>query len=168
MEILHTPWRRKYVVGARETRGCLFCDLLANPGSDAERLILHRGTRAFLLLNLFPYTPGHVMAIPYRHVASTLDLQPDEFEELLILCGLSERLLRDAYGCQSVHIGSNLGEAAGAGVPGHLHFHIVEWPEQPLFEACKNDEVAPEAVTETYERLSKRLPKMLEKMGDLA
>ncbi len=153
LEILHTPWRRKYVVSARETEGCVFCDLLSDKRSEKERLILHRGKSGFLMLNLYPYTPGHLMAIPYRHLSSTIEIESNELGELMELCCLGERLLRRAYGCRSIHIGANLGEAAGAGVPGHLHFHIVAWPEQPLWEACKNDTRPPEAVQETYKRL---------------
>jgi len=163
IEILHTPWRRKYVVGARETDGCVFCNLLEDDRTDQQRYILCRSEIGFLLLNLYPYTPGHLMAIPYRHLASTLELEAKELVKLMTLCRLGERLLRRAYGCRSIHVGANLGEAAGAGVPGHLHFHIVAWPQQPLWDNCKSEEEAPESVSETYERLKLLLPEI----GDL-
>ena len=161
MEILHTPWRRQYVVSAREYPGCVFCDLLNEGECDEARYILHRDKRSFLLLNLFPYTPGHLMAIPYRHVATLQELEEDELSELFAMAALAERLLRRAYGCRSVHTGANLGAAAGAGVPGHLHFHTIAWPESPLWEACCNSETAPEELPTTFARLAGFLPDVL-------
>jgi ATP adenylyltransferase len=153
MKILHTPWRRPYVVSAREYRGCLFCDILAAEGPDRERYILKRGEHALLLLNAFPYTPGHLMAVPYRHLADSTALTPDEFGELLAFAGLGEQLLRRCYGCRSVHGGANLGAAAGAGVPGHLHIHLIAWPEPPLYERCQDALEPPEPLPETYQRM---------------
>ncbi len=157
MEILHTPWRRKYVISARDYPGCPFCDLLAAKGSDQDRFILHRADTAFLVLNIYPYTPGHLMAVPFRHVSSTEDLKPGQLLELLNLCRLAEKILRRAYGCRCVHAGANLGQAAGAGVLGHLHFHIVARPEDPLWERCRRDSEPPESLEETFRRLQEAL-----------
>lgn len=157
MEILHTPWRRTYVVGAREYEGCVFCDLLNEAAPDEARYILYRAPQSFLLLNLYPYTPGHLMAIPYRHVATLQELREEELSELLAVSALAERLLRRTYGCRSVHTGANLGAAAGAGVPGHVHLHTIAWPESPLWEACRDSEEAPEDLATTYARLAAAL-----------
>ncbi len=162
MEILHTPWRRPYVLGARSTQGCLFCDLLAANGRDAEPSILRRARRACLMLNAFPYTPGHMMAVPYRHAPRLEDLPQDELVELLHLAQLAERLLRRSYGCRAVHVGANLGAAAGAGVPEHLHLHIVARPESPLWERCAEAAAAPESLAQSRARLQAAL----EELGD--
>lgn len=153
MDILHTPWRREYVVSAREYEGCLFCNILADERTDEQRRILLRGDHTFLILNTYPYTPGHVMAVPYRHLARTTELEPTEFAELLRFAQLGERLLRRCYGCRSVHGGANLGIEAGAGVPGHLHLHMIAWPEAPLYDACQGADGPPETIEETYRLL---------------
>ncbi|MCK4412871.1 MAG: HIT domain-containing protein [Candidatus Eisenbacteria sp.] len=153
MDILTTPWRMAYILAARSQSGCIFCDLLAREGSDAERFILERREHAFLVLNIYPYTPGHLLAVPYRHTALVNELTSEELAELFALCQTAERLLRRAYGCRSVHTGANLGRAAGAGVPDHLHFHIVAWPEGELRERWDGAESLPESLEQTYQRL---------------
>lgn len=165
MEILHTPWRREYVVSARDYRGCLFCNILEEDTPDRDRFILKRGRHAMLMLNAFPYTPGHMMAVPYRHLSEGTALSPEEFTELLELAGLGERLLRRCYGCRSVHGGANLGSAAGAGVPGHLHLHVIARPESPLYERCQQAHEPPEPVEETYARLHAVLQETLEEIS---
>jgi ATP adenylyltransferase len=153
MEILHTPWRRAYVLGARDHQGCLFCGLLGDSGPDAGRLIVQRARSSSLMLNAYPYTPGHMMAVPHRHAADLGGLPHEDLLELLELSQWAERLLRRAYGCRSVHIGANLGAAAGAGAPEHIHLHIVARPESPLWERCAESLEAPEALTATWQRL---------------
>ena len=153
MQFLTTPWRMEYVLSTSRHEGCVLCDLLANDVADEQRFILQRGKESFLVLNIYPYTPGHLMAIPYRHVASVSELSCDELAELLDLCRTGEKILRRTYGCRSVHTGANLGRAAGAGVPGHLHFHIVAWPAAGLWERCADAAEPPETLAETYARL---------------
>ncbi len=165
MEILHTPWRRKYVVSARDYEGCLFCDLLAPVGDDEARYILQRSATACLMLNTYPYTPGHLMAVPMRHASSTREMPREEWMELLELCRRGEWLLRRAYGCRSVHIGANLGAAAGAGVPEHLHFHVVAWPEEPLWSQCRTAADAPESLADSYRRLRELLDEAVDPPG---
>jgi ATP adenylyltransferase len=160
MEILHTPWRRTYVLGARSTPGCLFCGLLAEPCRDDELFILRREPHGCLMLNAYPYTPGHMMAIPYRHAPGLADLPHGELLELLQLAQLAERLLRRAYGCRAVHIGANLGAAAGAGVPEHLHLHIVARPESPLWDRCAEAVATPETLSTTRARLEAALAEL--------
>jgi ATP adenylyltransferase len=152
MDILTTPWRMAYIEAQAEAE-CIFCCLLARECRDAERFILERREHAFLVLNIYPYTAGHLLAVPYRHVAALNDLAPEALTELLLLCQEAERLLRRAYGCRSVHTGANMGRAAGAGVPDHLHFHIVAWPEGALRERWEGAETLPEPLEATYERL---------------
>ncbi len=166
MEILPTPWRRAYVLSARDHQGCLFCDLLAGRAPAEERGILVRGRHCSLMLNAYPYTPGHMMAIPDRHAAELGGLPREDLLELLELSQLAERLLRRCYGCRSVHIGANLGAAAGAGVPEHVHLHIVARPESPLWERCGASLAAPEAVPATWQRLQAALGELSAESGN--
>ncbi len=160
MQILTTPWRMDYVLQTQRSEGCVFCQLQAAGKPDHESFILHRSRQAFLVLNIYPYTPGHMMAVPQRHVATIGELQADELDELLGLCSIGERLLRRSCGCRSIHVGANLGRAAGAGVPGHLHFHIVAWPEGQLWDRWAEAEVLPETLEVTYARLTALLAKL--------
>ncbi len=165
MEILHTPWRRSYVVNARRYEGCLFCNLLAQDADEPLSHILHRGGEAYLMLNAYPYTPGHLMAVPLQHGGRLADFSPAQIHELMSLAQLGERLLRRAYGCRRVHVGANLGSAAGAGVPEHLHLHVVARPESPLWERCAQESDSPEPVTETLSRLRAVLATLVQETG---
>jgi ATP adenylyltransferase len=154
MEILVTPWRMEYIKHGAQSDACIFCALLAATGSDAERFILHRDPEAFLVLNIYPYTPGHLMAVPYRHASNLSDLTAAELDALWRLSQLGERAVRRAYGCRSVQIGANLGRPAGAGVPAHVHLHVVTWPERGLWERWAGAAKPPETVRESYARLT--------------
>jgi ATP adenylyltransferase len=123
LDRLYTPWRLAYVTGAAKSADCVFCTALAN--GDADPLIVWRGTRAFVILNLFPYNNGHLMVVPARHIASLVDATPDELCEIMELTRRSEIALREAFDPQGLNMGLNLGKAAGAGVLDHLHLHIV-------------------------------------------
>jgi len=161
MEIIATPWRMAYIEGASGSDDCAFCKLLAAPGSDAERAIVHRGEQAFLVMNIYPYTPGHLLAVPYQHAASPGALPPGAHAELLSLCRLGELLLRRAFSCRSVHVGANLGRLAGAGVPDHVHYHIVAWPDGEVWDRCCAALMMPESIADTRARLASLLPELL-------
>lgn len=160
MEFLATPWRLRYIEQAREPQGCPFCGLLTDGRDDAARLIVHRAEQSMLLMNLYPYTPGHLLVVPFAHSPRLAALPPPTHAEMLDLCRLGERLLRRAFGCRSVHLGANLGRVAGAGVPDHVHYHIVAWPEGGLWERCDADEL-PESLATTYARMRELLPPLL-------
>jgi len=139
MDELWTPWRMQYIVGSKETSGCIFC-----PDADGERvddLLLHRGRSVFTVLNLYPYVTGHLMIVPYRHVPRFAALSADEREELGAALQRAEAILRRASGARWFHAGINLGRAAGAGVDGHLHVHLVpggttgDWADAPGSES---------------------------------
>ncbi|HYU57356.1 MAG TPA: HIT domain-containing protein [Actinomycetota bacterium] len=154
MERLWTPWRMEYVKGADLADGCFLCDAPA-AGDDGATYILHRGENAFVILNIYPYNSGHLMVAPYRHAADIEELEPDEAVEGWSLLLRSVRVLREAMAPQGFNIGMNLGRVAGAGVPDHLHFHVVpRWGGDtnfmPVTGAAK---VLPELLDETYARL---------------
>ena len=121
MQRLWTPWRLAYVTGGTVGDGCVFC----RAAETDDPLVVHRGTAAFVILNLFPYNNGHVMVVPRRHIASLGDATADELSELITLVRDTERVLTTAYAPHGINVGLNLGRAAGAGVADHLHVHLV-------------------------------------------
>ena len=135
-ERLWTPHRMVYIAGERpdpnEGEGCPFC---AAPGkADAEGLVVHRGEHCYVVMNLFPYNPGHVLVCPYRHVPLYDEATPDELREIGELTQTAMRVLRAVSHCDGFNIGMNQGEVAGAGVAGHLHQHIVpRWQSDANF-----------------------------------
>jgi ATP adenylyltransferase len=144
--------------GPAPAESCLFCGLLRDP-DDRRVLILHRGARAFLVLNAFPYASGHLMAVVTRHVADFDGATPDELAECMTLLQSAERALRAAYTPDGFNMGANLGRVAGAGVVGHLHFHLVpRWNGDTNFMPVIGDtRVLPESLDVTYDRLAAAL-----------
>ncbi len=134
---------------------CVFCSALS-AGDDRRALILRRGRRAFLILNAFPYAPGHLMAMPIRHVAKVEDATADELAETMTLVQESVRALNAGYTPDGFNIGMNLGRVAGAGVLGHLHTHVVpRWNGDTNFMPVLADtKVLPETLETTYDRLT--------------
>lgn len=161
MQRLFAGWRMKYVKGAHRQSGkgrCLFCRL-GRSGDDAERWILRRARSAFLVLNAFPYNSGHLMVAALRHVGRLGDLTAAECRDLLDLAAVAERALEQAYGPDGMNLGINLGRAAGAGVDGHLHLHLVpRWSGDTNFMTSVGEtKVLPEDLADTYERLLEAL-----------
>ena len=122
MERLWAPWRLEYVQGTGSS-GCIFC--LGDASDDEARLVLHRGQHCFIIMNRFPYSNGHLMVAPLRHVADPGLLDAAEVAELHRLTTVSREILRDVCKAQGFNLGMNLGAVAGAGVTDHLHQHIV-------------------------------------------
>ncbi len=155
MERLWAFWRAEYVkVAAREDMGCIFCEL-PKRSDDRENLILLRGERAFVLLNRFPYNPGHLMVAPYRHVPSLEDLTPQEALEVWELTVKSMRALREAFSPHGFNIGVNVGRVAGAGFEGHVHVHVVpRWNGDTNFmPVIAETKVISESLERVYEEL---------------
>jgi ATP adenylyltransferase len=153
MDHLWSPWRMQYVTGGTGRTGCIFCAATTDEGQAA--LVLHRGSTAYVILNLFPYNNGHLMVVPYRHIASLVEATADELLELISLTRASEHVLRDAYEPQGLNVGLNLGKAAGAGVADHLHIHLVpRWTGDTNFmTTIGGSRVLPETLDATAARL---------------
>jgi len=148
-----------YVTSARApVDSCAFCAALA-AGDDRRALILRRGERAFLILNAFPYSTGHLMAVVTRHVGGLEDAAPEELAECMTLTQAAVRALRAAYQPDGFNVGVNLGRVAGAGVLGHLHLHVVpRWNGDINFMPVLADtKVLPETLDTTYDRLAAAL-----------
>ena len=160
MDYIWTPWRYQYMaqVLTGKQSECFFCDAVARK-DDAETLIVHRGEKAFVILNRFPYTSGHVMIVPYAHVAELNLCDAATLGEMMQLAQRVETVLRANYRPNGMNLGMNLGRAAGAGVVGHLHLHMLpRWFGDSNFMTVTGEtRVHPEDLQTTYERLSKAL-----------
>jgi ATP adenylyltransferase len=157
-ERLWAPWRLEYVQGADDAQGCVFCTALE--GDDEERLVVHRGRSAFVLLNRYPYASGHLMVAPRRHVGDLGGLTDDEALEIHRLAAHGLRVLGDVYGPDGYNLGWNLGRPAGAGVVDHVHLHVVpRWAGDTNFMPVLADvRVLPEHLIESRRRLADGWP----------
>lgn len=158
MERLWAPWRLRYVEGEVRHRGCIFCEKPA-AGDDVRELILLRGARAYLIMNLFPYNTGHAMAVPFQHVADLAELDRETTAELFELVTWLTVAQRRALRCDGFNVGLNLGAVAGAGISDHLHVHIVpRWQGDANFmPILANTMVIPELIPVTYAKLRAEL-----------
>jgi ATP adenylyltransferase len=147
-----------YVGASDPPCGCIFCSALA-PGDDRSRLVLARSAHAFLILNAFPYTSGHVMAVVNRHVAGVRDAEPAELADALGLVQRAIGALTDEYRPHGFNIGINQGRVAGAGIEDHLHVHVVpRWNGDANFMSVVGEvRVLPESLDATWARLKSRL-----------
>jgi ATP adenylyltransferase len=122
-KIIWAPWRSAFVLSKKE-RGCIFCKRF-KASDTIDNLIVHRGKRCFVILNKFPYNTGHTLVVPNRHVSTLAQLTPDESCELFELTRKTVAVMKRVLKPTSLNIGMNLGKGSGAGIPGHLHMHIV-------------------------------------------
>lgn len=164
MERLWRPWRMQYIRMAQENGEgeCIFC---AKPAEDDDRsnLILHRGERCFIIMNLFPYNTGHLLVSPYRHVGELEELDREELEELMRLTVLAVKCIKEAMQPQGFNLGMNLGKVSGAGFDQHLHMHVVpRWQGDTNFmPVVAGAKVMPESLQENYDRLREALQSLL-------
>jgi ATP adenylyltransferase len=159
MDYLWTPWRYRYMAeAAGKQTGCIFCSALEKK-DDAETLIVFRGKKNFILLNRYPYTSGHVMIVPYAHIPDLKDCDAETLTEMMLLAQRAEGALAAAYKPDGFNLGMNLGRAAGAGVTGHVHLHVLpRWIGDANFMSVVGEtRVEPEDLGTTYEKLRKAL-----------
>jgi ATP adenylyltransferase len=154
MERLWSPWRYRYVATTSPSNACIFCTKPA-ANDDESTLIVLRAQRNFVILNLYPYTSGHLMIAPYEHVASLSEAHPDTLAEMMLLTVRAEKALRDTYRPEGINLGMNLGEAAGAGVAGHIHMHVLPrwYGDGNFMTSVSETRVLPEDLSTTYARL---------------
>jgi ATP adenylyltransferase len=158
MRQLWAPWRLEYITTADEQPGCVFC--LAFAHEDEDALVVHRGATAFVLLNKFPYSSGHLMVAPARHVGEFSELTDDEVLEIHALARSGLAALAATYAPEGHNLGWNLGRIAGAGVVDHVHLHVVpRWAGDTNFMPVLADvKVMPEHLAETRRRLAAAWP----------
>ncbi len=161
MEQIWAPWRMEYILQA-EKSGCFLCQK-PKQDNDEANFILYRGESNFIILNSFPYNPGHLMVAPYRHTGHLDDLTEAESKEHFTMIKLSVRLLTEVAKPTGFNIGMNLGKVAGAGLDDHLHTHIVpRWQGDTNFmPVVSNTKVLPEALMATYSKLKAGLSNIL-------
>ena len=154
MKRLWASWRMKYITKASKEDGCVFCNALEKT-DNSDNLVVMRGKHAFVILNKFPYTSGHVMVAPFAHKPTLEDLDPATRAEMMELTTRCMSILRKVYNPQAFNLGANIGEAAGAGVPGHVHLHIVpRWSGDTNFMSAIGEvRVLPEELEDTYRRV---------------
>ena len=154
MDYLWTPWRFTYITEADRQTDCIFCRKQAE-ADDERNFIVHRGRKNFLLLNIYPYTVGHVMVVPYRHIATLSEGDPDELGEMMDLTRRTEAALRKIYRPHGMNLGMNIGKSAGAGVAGHIHMHVLpRWEADANFMSVIGEtRVVPEDLAVTWEKL---------------
>jgi len=158
MKRLWSPWRMQYILEGHKSGGCILCDKPADK-SDEKNLILHRGKRSFIILNAYPYTPGHLMVAPYRHIANITEADAKEAKELFELIQLCVKLLTQTIKPDGFNIGMNIGKVAGAGLEGHIHMHIVpRWNgDHNYMSVVADTRVLSEGLAVTYKKLREGL-----------
>ena len=153
MDYVWTPWRYAYISTANKVEGCVFCELPKK--SDEEALIVHRAEHCYIILNAFPYTSGHVMIVPHAHLDRLESLPSDGAHEMIELSQKMETVLRSVYKPDGINLGMNIGAAAGAGIAGHLHMHVLpRWVADANFVSVVGEtRVLPEDLKTTWKRL---------------
>lgn len=153
MERIWAPWRIEYIRG-EHPKGCIFCDK-PREDKDEENLILYRGKLNFVIMNLYPYNPGHLMIVPYRHLDRLEDLMPEERNDHYEITSRTVGILREAAGTDNFNIGMNLGRVAGAGIDDHIHTHIVpRWNgDNNFMSVTAETRVICESMKDIYQRL---------------
>jgi ATP adenylyltransferase len=154
MDTLWTPWRYTYITKNEPACACIFCEKAA-ANQDEKNLIIYRGKLNFVVLNLFPYTNGHLMVAPYKHAALLSEAGDDVLTEMMLLARTAEDHLRALYKPEGLNMGLNIGKSAGAGVAGHIHMHVLpRWTGDTSFmSTVAETRVLPETLATTYKRL---------------
>ena len=158
MDRLWSPWRSEYIASGNADSGsgrCVFCEIYEDHEHDESNLVIHRGAHAFIVLNRYPYTSGHLLIVPNQHIGE-LDLASKEVtDEMMDLTKRSQSALREAYKPEAFNVGMNLGASAGAGIADHIHIHILpRWKGDTNFMTSVGEtRVLPEALATTFEKL---------------
>jgi len=154
MDHVWSPWRMKYIKSEKKQQGCIFCDAVNQPQDD-DSLIVKRGQHAFVILNRYPYTSGHIMIVPNQHVAVLEALDEKVCLEMMQLSKQGCAVLRAVYQPDGFNFGANLGASAGAGIADHIHFHLVpRWDGDTNFmTSIGGTRVLPEDLQETLQRI---------------
>ena len=161
MDVLWSPWRYDYITGSGPARssGCVFCEILNGSASDEEKFILKRAEFNFVILNIYPYATGHLLIVPYAHIAKLNEIDKPTSDELMDITKSSQRALGEVYQPEGFNLGMNLGKSAGAGVAGHLHMHVLpRWPGDVNFmTSVAQTRTIPEDLRTTYDKLRDKI-----------
>ena len=163
MDVLWSPWRYDYITGeagpGNPQVGCVFCNILNNPGTDEEKFILKRAGFNFVILNIFPYSTGHLMIVPFEHIADLDKADKQTTDEMMDLTKRCQSILGEVYSPQGFNMGLNIGKAAGAGVASHFHMHVLpRWiGDSNFMTSIGETRTMPESLETTYEKLREKL-----------
>ena len=161
MKEMWAPWRMEYILQPKP-KGCIFCDKPKQDGKERDNFILYKGTFSFIIMNFYPYNNGHIMVVPYRHLAKLELLNSDEKSEMMDLLSKSSTILENKMNCDGMNIGMNLGRIAGAGIDEHIHFHIVpRWSGDTNFmPVTGHTKVISQGLWELYDELKPEFDKL--------
>ena len=153
MDHLWSPWRYQYVQKAHAAAGCIFCEMVEQ--KDEANFVVCRGKHNFIVLNLYPYTTGHLMIVPFQHVNTLEAAPPEALQEMMLLAQQAQRNLGGIYKPSGFNLGMNLGESAGAGIAEHIHMHVLpRWSGDTSFITTVGEtRVLPEELSATYRKL---------------
>jgi ATP adenylyltransferase len=161
VDVLWSPWRYDYITsgGAAKADACVFCEIINSPASDEERFILKRAKFNFVILNIYPYSSGHLMIMPYEHIASPDAAGKETTDEMMDLTVAAQTAISEVYSPDGINLGMNLGKAAGAGVDAHFHMHVLpRWVGDVNFmTAIGQTRTIPETLQTTYEKLKGKI-----------
>ena len=160
MKHLWAPWRMDYILSDRRGGKCIFCPEDKQP--DEKRLILYRSSSSLVFLNRYPYSYGHLMIAPIRHVRDLSKLRPEEMKDILYHLGKTLGILKEVLCPKGFNVGMNLGKVGGAGIPHHLHFHVIpRWNGDMNFMPVLADvRIIPEHLQQTYRKLRLKFKKL--------
>jgi ATP adenylyltransferase len=163
-DIMERPDRYKYVRKIINPEGCVFCDA-KNQGIKFESLLIYEGQHAMVVLNKYPYNTGHIMVLPKKHAGEFDQLTKTEYQELSELLNTCVSIVKKEYECQGLNIGLNMGAVAGAGIPNHLHWHIVpRWfGDTNFFPLIAETKALPETLAQSYARYFKHFKNLRKK-----
>jgi ATP adenylyltransferase len=161
MDYLWSPWRYRYIAEASKSTArdrCIFCEAVSS-SDDTQTLVVLRAEKNFVILNRYPYTSGHVMVVPYSHIGDLSAAEPETLAEMMLLAQRVQAALGNTYHPEGYNLGMNLGQAAGAGITGHIHLHVLpRWVGDTNFMTVTAEtRVEPEELSTTYERLRSAL-----------
>ncbi len=164
MDVLWSPWRYDYIKSDKkeiiaDSTGCVFCDILKSPASDEEKFILTRAGHNFVILNIYPYTSGHIMIVPFEHLSELTEASKEVTDEFMELTKKFQGIIKEVYQPQGINLGMNLGKAAGAGVAEHFHMHILpRWIGDANFmTAVGQTRTIPESLKDTYDKIKAKI-----------
>ncbi|MBI4014506.1 MAG: HIT domain-containing protein [Candidatus Aenigmarchaeota archaeon] len=161
MDKIWAPWRIKFL-DAKKPKGCIFC-AKSREKNDKKNYILHRGASCFVILNAYPYTSGHVMVVPYRHIDKITSLNENERREIIDLSASFTGVLKKAVKAEGFNVGFNQGKVSGAGIEKHVHMHVVpRWHgDVSYMQTLADAKVLPESLPATYTKLKKAMKGLL-------
>lgn len=160
-DVIEKPERYKYVRKLIKPKSCVFCTALKT-GVNAKSLVLHKTKHSMVVANKYPYNSGHLLVLPLKHIGSLIDLSDEQYLDLMHLMRETAKILYKVYGCQAMNLGMNHGRVAGAGIPDHLHWHLIpRWAgDTNFFPLIAETKVLPETVSQSYKKLKPHFKKI--------